>query len=53
MPHMTPIELLASAFSIIATGALFWWGAQHLIRLAVELYARCRPMREEQERKNG
>ena len=51
---MTPIELLASALSIIATGALFWWGAQHLIRLAADLYERCRPMREKnQENGNG
>jgi hypothetical protein len=50
---MTPIELLASAFTIIATGALIWWGLSHLISGAVELYERCRPMREEQERKNG
>ena len=50
---MTPIELLASALSIIATGALLWWGLSHLISGAVELYERCRPMREEPERKNG
>lgn len=54
MSHpMTPIELIASAFTIIATGALIWWGLSHLISMAGELYERCRPMREEQERKNG
>lgn len=47
MSHpMTPIELIASAFSIIATGALAWWGLSHLISGAVDLYERCRPMRE-------
>lgn len=42
---MTPIELIASALSIIATGALIWWGLSHLISGAVELYAKCAEMR--------
>lgn len=50
MSHpMTPIELFASAFSLIATFAVFWWVAGNLIRLAVEIYARCRPMREKNQ----
>ena len=44
---MTPIELLASAGALIATGAMFWWAAQHIIRLAVALYHRCAPMRKD------
>ncbi len=44
---MTPIELLASALSIIATGALIWWGLNNLISMAAQLYEKCRPMREE------
>ena len=44
---MTPIELIASAISIIATGALIWWGLSSLITGAVDLYERCRPMREQ------
>jgi len=37
---MTPIELIASALSIIATGAVFWWGFGHLIDMAIALYER-------------
>lgn len=41
MSHpMTPIELIASALSIVATGALFWWGACHLFDMAIALYER-------------
>lgn len=50
---MTPIELIASAFTLLAFGAIFWWGASHLISMAGELYERCRPMREEQEQDNA
>lgn len=50
---MTPIELIASALAMVSTFALFWWGAKNLITMAVDLYERCRPMREEEERKNG
>lgn len=50
---MTPIELIASALSIVATGAMFWWGAKNLIAMAADLYERFRPVREEEERKNG
>ena len=46
---MTPIELIASAISIIATGALLWWGLSHLIGMAGELYERYRPMREQNQ----
>lgn len=42
---MTPIELIASALSIIATGALIWWGLNHLITWAVDLYASMASMR--------
>ena len=35
---MTPIELIASALSIVATGALAWWGLSHMIGMAAELY---------------
>lgn len=50
MSHpMTPIELIASAFTIIATGALIWWGLSHLISMAGELYERCRPVREKNQ----
>jgi hypothetical protein len=44
---MTPIELIASAFTILATGALIWWGLNNLISMAAQLYEKCRPMREE------
>ena len=46
---MTPIELIASALSIVATGAVFWWGMRHLITMAVDLYERCRPLREKNQ----
>ncbi len=46
---MTPIELIVSAISLTCTFALFWWGMRHLINGAVELYARCRPMREKNQ----
>lgn len=44
---MTPIELIASALSIIATGALAWWGLSHLITWAVDLYAGMAEMRKQ------
>lgn len=46
---MTPIELIASALSIIATGALAWWGLSHLISMAADLYERFRPVREKNQ----
>ena len=46
---MTPIELIASAVSLVATFSLFWWGMRHLISMAAGLYERCRPMREKNQ----
>lgn len=49
---MTPIELIASAFTLLAAGSLFWWGASHLITWAVEIYARYAPMRAKNQGKD-